>query len=80
MRRSSDADTMAQIHPTSVIEDGAELADDVIVGPLCYVASGAAIGAGTRLVAQATVLGGTTLGERNTVWPHATRGANPQHL
>ena len=71
---------MAQIHPTSVIEDGAELADDVIVGPLCYVASGAAIGAGTRLVAQATVLGGTTLGERNTVWPHATLGADPQDL
>jgi UDP-N-acetylglucosamine acyltransferase len=66
------------IHPTAVVEPGAELAVGVAVGPLCYVGAGARIDEGTELVAQATVLGPSHIGRNNRVFPHATLGAAPQ--
>jgi UDP-N-acetylglucosamine acyltransferase len=71
---------MPTIHPSSVIETGATLADDVIVGPLCFVGAKATIGAGTRLVSHVTVLGRTTIGEGNVIWPQAVLGGDPQDL
>ncbi|MEX0775435.1 MAG: acyl-ACP--UDP-N-acetylglucosamine O-acyltransferase [Phycisphaeraceae bacterium] len=71
---------MPVIHPSSVVESGAELADDVVVGPLCYVAAKVRIGAGTRLVSHVTVLGRTTIGRHNLFWPHTTAGGDPQDL
>ena len=35
---------MSVIHPSALIEPGARLADDVHVGPFCWVRSGAVIG------------------------------------
>ncbi len=69
---------MPDIHPTAIIEDGAELADDVCVGPFCYVGPHARIGAGTRLRHGAIVDGRTTLGARNDVFPYAVLGSIPQ--
>lgn len=71
---------MANIHPSAVIDPGAELADGVDVGPLCYVGPDVRIGAGTRLISQVTILGPTDIGCRNTVWPHATLGGQAQDL
>lgn len=71
---------MAKIHPSSVIEPGATLAQSVEVGPFCYVGPRVTLGAGTRLVSHVAILGRTTLGEGNTVWPQATLGAAPQDL
>ena len=71
---------MAQIHPTAVVEDGAEIAEDAVVGPLCYVAAGAVVGPRCRLVAQATVMGAARLGPDNVVWCHAVLGSPPQDL
>lgn len=71
---------MSQIHPTSVIEPGAQIADSAEIGPFCHVGPHAAIGPKTRLVSHVSVLGQTTLGTGNTVWPQATIGADPQDL
>jgi len=71
---------MSQIHRTAVIEPGARLAADVTVGPFCYVGPDVSIGSGTRLIAHVTIIGHTTLGNDNTVWPYATLGAEPQDL
>jgi len=71
---------MSNIHPTAVIEDGANIGDDVVIGPFCFVGRYASIGAGTRLISHVTVIGRTTLAECNTVWPQATLGADPQDL
>ena len=71
---------MSQIHPTAVIEPGAQLADDVSVGPFCHIGPHVTIGPGTRLISHATILGHTTLGSHNTIWPYATLGAEPQDL
>lgn len=68
----------ARVHPTAVVDSGAVLGDDVVVGPLCHVGSGVALGDGTELVAQATVLGPCRMGRGNRIYPHATLGAPPQ--
>ena len=71
---------MTRIHSSAVIEPGAEIADDVEVGPFCHVGSRAKIGPDCRLISHVTVLGNTTLGSDNTIWPQATLGGDPQDL
>jgi len=66
------------IHPSSVIEPGAEIAPDVEIGPFCYISSQAKIGAGCRLIARVSILGNTTLGEGNVIFPGACLGGGPQ--
>ena len=69
---------MAKIHPSSVVMEGAVLDDSVEVGPLCYVGPHVKIGAGTRLIAQCSVDGHTTIGENNTIHPFASLGQPAQ--
>jgi UDP-N-acetylglucosamine acyltransferase len=71
---------MRRIHPTAIVDPAAEIADDVEIGPLCVVEGGVRIGRGTRLHAHVTLMGDTTLGEANVVWPGAVLGAAPQDL
>lgn len=67
-----------RIHPTAVIHDGAQLDDNVEVGPYCVVNSGVRIGAGTVLHNHVTVEGPCTIGRENEVFPYAVLGAEPQ--
>jgi UDP-N-acetylglucosamine acyltransferase len=69
---------MARIHPSALVDPGAELDDDVEVGPFAVVGAGVRLGAGTRIHAHATLEGPTTLGRVNVVFPHATIGGPPQ--
>ena len=71
---------MPDIHPASVVEPGSELADSVTVGPFCHLGPQVRIGPGTRLISHVTILGRTTLGAENTVWPYAALGGDPQDL
>lgn len=66
------------VHPSAVVDAQAKLGDGVCVGPFCYVGAGVELGAGTELVAHATVLGPARLGSGNRVFPYATLGAAPQ--
>jgi UDP-N-acetylglucosamine acyltransferase len=68
------------ISKLAVVSPKAELADDVEVGPFCYVGPDVAIGAGTVLHPGATVVGHTRLGERNVLFPHVCIGTPPQDL
>ena len=69
---------MAQIHPSSVVYDGAELADDVVVGPFCLIGPNVRIGAGTVLRSHVVVEGRTTIGEGNVIYAGASVGCHPQ--
>ena len=64
----------------SVIEPGAQLADDVIVGPFCHIGPKAVIGPGCRLLSHVSIRGRTIIGKNNTIWPHAVIGGDPQDL
>lgn len=66
------------VHPTSVIEEGAVLHEDVTIGPFCHVGPNAVVGQGTRLISHASVIGNTTLGKNCTLHPHAVLGGWPQ--
>ncbi len=69
-----------EIHETAVVADGAELDEEVKIGPLCVVGPKVKLGKGTRLVSHVTVDGKTTMGENNEVMPYACIGMIPQDL
>jgi UDP-N-acetylglucosamine acyltransferase len=71
---------MAIIHPTAVVEENVQLADDVVVGPYCVIGSGVSIGAGTILDARVVITGNTTIGRQNRFFPNSLIGCNPQIL
>jgi len=70
---------MAKVHPTAIVDAGAELADGVTVGPFCIVGPGVRLGARTKLHSS-VVIEQTTMGEDNEVWPGAVIGVAPQDL
>jgi UDP-N-acetylglucosamine acyltransferase len=68
----------ALIHPTAIVEQGAELAPDVEVGAYAYIGPLVKLGAGCRIQHHATVEGNTTLGSGNEVFPYALIGGRTQ--
>jgi len=69
-----------RIHPTAIIEAGAELDAEVTVGPYAFVGAGATIGAGTVLHHHACVEGFTQMGRRNEIFPFAVIGSKTHDL
>ncbi|HEY2709172.1 MAG TPA: acyl-ACP--UDP-N-acetylglucosamine O-acyltransferase [Caulobacteraceae bacterium] len=68
-----------KIHATALIAPGAELADDVEIGPYCIVGEGVKLAAGVRLHAHVVVEGQTEIGEGGEVFPFTFLGGPPQH-
>ena len=68
------------IHPTAVVEPGAQLGAGVEVGPLAFVGAGVVLGDGTRLHHHAAVEGFTALGRDCEVFPYACIGGKTQDL
>lgn len=68
------------IHPSSIIETGAELADGVEIGPFCIVGPKVKLGEGVRLVSHVSIAGNTWIGPRTIIYPHAALGHPPQDL
>lgn len=71
---------MTQIHPTAVIEKGAELSGTAIIGPFCYVGPHVKLGEGVELMSHVTVMGHTDIGMGTKVFPQATLGCTPQSV
>lgn len=65
---------MANISPHSVVEKGARIARNVVVGPFCYIGSGVKIGRGCVIENNVTIVGQTTLGDHNHIYPMAVIG------
>ena len=70
----------ASVHPSAVVEAGAQLGEDVTIGPFCWVSSGAVIGAGTVLENHVTILGDVLIGEQNHLFSNAVIGGEPQDV
>jgi UDP-N-acetylglucosamine acyltransferase len=68
------------IHPTAIIEPGAELDEGTIVGAYAYIGSKVKIAKGTEVMHHATVDGATTMGEGNEVHPYAYIGGKTHDL
>ncbi|MBI4717837.1 MAG: acyl-ACP--UDP-N-acetylglucosamine O-acyltransferase [Planctomycetes bacterium] len=68
------------VHPTAIVERGAELARDVSIGPYAYVGPNVRLGEGCRVHHHATIDGYTALGEGCEVFPQAVLGTQPQDI
>jgi len=68
------------VHPTAIIEPGAQLGAGVEVGPWCHVGPGVTIGDGARLISHVVVGGDTLIGEGALLYPFCTVGLAPQDL
>jgi UDP-N-acetylglucosamine acyltransferase len=66
------------VHPTALVEDGAQLGNGVEIGPFCIVRSGAVLGEGVRLLSHAVVGGTTRIGANTIVHSHAVLGGEAQ--
>ncbi len=71
---------MADLHPTAIIEAGAQLGERVRVGPYCMVGANVRLGDDVELVSHVVVAGHTTIGEKTRVFPFASLGHPPQDL
>lgn len=71
---------MATVHPTVVIEPGAELDDDVRIGPYAIVGADVRIGARTVVGSHTVLEGRVELGSDCRIGAHAVIGAPPQDL
>lgn len=71
---------MTNIHPTAVIEDGAQIAPDVQIGPFCVIGPHVRLDSGVTLKSHVAIEGRTHIGEKTIVYPFASLGSAPQDL
>lgn len=69
-----------KIHPTAIVESGAQLGADVEIGPYSVVGSNVSIGDNTKLFAHVVVDGHTSIGERNQIHSFTAIGGEPQSV
>ena len=74
------AEARMSIHPTAIIEAGAELGADVEIGPFCHVGASVKLHDGVVLKSHVVIDGATQIGARTIIYPFAAIGAPPQHL
>jgi UDP-N-acetylglucosamine acyltransferase len=67
------------IHPSSVIEEGAQIGEGARIGPFCHISADAVIGDRVELVSHVSVIGATTIGASTKVYPMAVLGGPPQN-
>lgn len=68
------------VHPMSIVEDGAQLGANVVIGPFCHVGPQVQLGDGVELKSHVAVHGRTRVGARTRIFPFASVGHQPQDL
>ncbi|NJN14162.1 MAG: acyl-ACP--UDP-N-acetylglucosamine O-acyltransferase, partial [Planctomycetes bacterium] len=72
--------TAPRVHPTAVVEKGAELAEGVVVGPYAVLGPAVRLHEGVRVGAHAVVQGDSEVGPETRLEAHAVLGGPPQDL
>ena len=70
----------ANIHPTAIVESGANIAEDVIVEPYAIVKENVTLEKGVVIKSHAYIDGHTTIGEGTVIYPSACIGTKTQDL
>lgn len=68
------------IHPTAIIESGAELGDNVTVEAYAIVKKHVVLEEGVTIKSHAYIDGYTRIGKNSTIWPSASIGTKTQDL
>lgn len=66
------------IHPLACVDPKAKLGDNIEIGPFCVIGPHVQIGDGCRLDNNVTIIGHTTIGERNHFFTNCVIGGEPQ--
>ena len=71
---------MTRVHPSAVIEEGAQLGEGCVIGPFCVVGPQVVLGDRVELKSHVVVTGDTVIGEETVIFPFAVIGEIPQDL
>jgi UDP-N-acetylglucosamine acyltransferase len=71
---------MTLVASNAAVDPTAQIADSAEIGPFCVIGPHVTIGPGTRLENSVTVMGRTTIGRYNHIYPGAVIGGEPQDL
>ena len=69
---------MSAIHATALVDPGARLAADVVVGAYAIIGADVEIAAGCRIGSHCVISGPCRIGRDNVIHSHATIGNDPQ--
>lgn len=69
-----------KISPLSQVDPAARLGKGVVVGPFCLVGPDVTIGDFTQLTSHVVIMGNTTLGMHNKLYPGCVIGGEPQDV
>ena len=66
------------IHASAIVDPGARLGRDVVVGPYAVIGAEVEVGDGCVIGPHCTIVGPTRIGRRNRFHAHAAIGGDPQ--
>jgi UDP-N-acetylglucosamine acyltransferase len=69
---------MNQIHETALVDSGAQIADDVEIGPFSIVGPKVTIGPGSWIGPHVVLTGHTTIGKNTRIFQFSSIGEEPQ--
>jgi UDP-N-acetylglucosamine acyltransferase len=71
---------VTRIHSTAIIHPGAQIADNVEIGPYTVIGENVRLRPGTQIAAHVVIDGWTEIGESCRIFPFASIGSIPQDL
>ena len=71
---------MSRVHPSAIVEEGAQLGEDCVIGPFCVVGPEVVLGDRVELKSHVVVTGDTLIGADTVIFPFAVIGEVPQDL
>ncbi len=69
---------MSSIHPTALVSESANIADDVSIGAYSIIGDDVVVGAGTRIDSHVVINGPTVIGQDNHIYQFTSVGDDPQ--
>jgi UDP-N-acetylglucosamine acyltransferase len=68
-----------KIHPTALIETGAQIGDNCEIGAFCVIGSEVVLGENSRVASHVVIDGATIIGPDAQIYSHAVLGGDPQN-
>ena len=68
------------IHNTAIIDKSANISQNVEIGPYCIVGPKVKIGSNSKLHSHVNIVGNTSIGVNNEIFPFSSIGTPPQDL
>ncbi len=72
--------TTARIHPMAVVEEGAVVGENVVIGPFCHVGAKVVLADEVSLLSHVVVTGRTSVGRGTKIFPGAVIGGDSQSV